>query len=219
MDALPQTQLGSPAFIRQHYLSRSIKLYMIGVIIVGLFVSYYGIEKYLEYSDKTTIVSESEKELVSLNQTNKIEGDAYTKVQTDYKDSDESMLKELALVFPSQENYTELTKIFDAYFLENNRTNNPIIATDMQFGTPIADKSGKYNILPISMNITASEANFYKFLSYVQDSGTLSKKLRLLDLKSVQMNFAEDDTGPAGANKNKIQFRAEIQAYFQKDKL
>lgn len=192
---------------------------MIGVIIVGLFVSYYGIEKYLEYSDKTTIVSESEKELVSLNQTNKIEGDAYTKVQTDYKDSDESMLKELALVFPSQENYTELTKIFDAYFLENNRANNPIIATDMQFGTPIADKSGKYNILPISMNITASEANFYKFLSYVQDSGTLSKKLRLLDLKSVQMNFAEDDTGPASANKNKIQFRAEIQAYFQKDTL
>lgn len=218
MDALPQTQLGSPAFIRQHYLSRSIKLYLIGVVILGLFVSYYGIEKYLEYSDKATIVGDSEKELVTLTQTKKDEGDSYAKVRTEYKTQDESMLKELALVFPSQENYTELTKIFDAYFLENNRATNPIIATDMQFGTPTKDKSGKYDVLPISMNITASEANFYKFLSFVQDSGTLSKKLRLLDLKSVQMNFAEDDTGTTSASKNKIQFRAEIQAYFQKDK-
>ncbi len=212
MESLPQTQLGSPAFIRQHYLSRSIKLYMIGVVIVGLLVSYYGIEKYLEYSDKVAIVNDSEKGLAGLTQTKKSDGDLATKVQTDYKEQDEEMRKGLALVFPSQENYTELTKIFDAYFLENNRVNNPIIATDMQFGTPAADTSGKYDVLPISMNITASEANFYKFLSFVQDSGTLTKKLRLLDLKSVQMNFAED------AGKHKIQFRAEISAYFQKDK-
>lgn len=192
---------------------------MIGVVIVGLLVSYYGIEKYLEYSDKVAIVTESEKELATLTQANKDEVTAYTKVQTDYKDQDEEMLKGLSLVFPSQENYTELTKIFDTYFLENNRTTNPIIATDMQFGTPTSDSSGKYDVLPISMNITASESNFYKFLSYIQDSGTLSKKLRLLDLKSVQMNFATDDSGSTGKGKNKIQFRAEISAYFQKDKL
>lgn len=217
MDALPQTQLGSPAFIRQHYLSRSIKLYLIGVVIAGLLVAYYGIEKYLEYSEKATIVSESETSLTALTETKKTDGDVYTKVQTEYKTQDEEMQKGLALVFPSAENYTELTKILDAYFKENNRGSESIIATDMQFGTPVADSGGKYDILPISMNITASEKNFYKFLSFIQDSGTLSKKLRLLDLKSVQMNFADDESGSA-SSKNKIQFRAEIQAYFQKDK-
>lgn len=209
------TQLGSPAFIRQHYLSRSVKLYMIGVIIVGLFVTYYGIEKYLEYSDKSTIVANSEQELVDLGKSKKLEADSFTTLASDSKTQHDTMIKELSAVFPSQENYTELTRIFDAWFLNTNRSNNPIVLTDMQFGALAADKSGKYDVLPISMNITSSEPNFYKFLSFVQDSGTLSQKVRLLNLKSVQMNFSDDTTSTV---KNQIQFRAEIQAYFQKDK-
>ena len=188
---------------------------MIGVIIVGLFVTYYGIEKYLEYSDKSTIVANSEQELVDLGKSKKLEADGFTALASDSKTQRDTMIKELSSVFPSQENYTELTRIFDAWFLNTNRSNNPIVLTDMQYGTPATDKSGKYDVLPISMNITSSEPNFYKFLSFVQDSGTLSQKVRLLNLKSVQMNFSDDTTATI---KNQIQFRAEIQAYFQKDK-
>jgi hypothetical protein len=66
------------------------------------------------------------------------------------------------------------------------------------------------------MNITSSEPNFYKFLQFVQDSGTLSKSIRLLTLKSIQMNFSEEDASKEG--RNALQFRADIDAYFQTDK-
>lgn len=190
-------------------------MYLIGCVLVGLLVSYFGIEKYLEYSEKSGIVSNSEENLTTLGGDKKLEADAHTKILTEYKDQNDAMNKSLSSVFPSQENYTELTKTFDEYFYANNRTNNPIIVTDMSFGAPLDDKSGKYQILPIAMNITSSESNFYKFLNFVQDSGTLSKSVRLLDLKSIQMNFSQEDSVNS---KSTIQFRADINAYFQTDK-
>lgn len=215
MDALPQQQLGSPAFIRQHYISRSIKLYLIVLVILGLGVAYYGIEKYLEYSDKSGVVTQSESLLVNLEQDSKKEQDDFTTTKTTYKDKDAELNIELSSVFPLRENYTELTKVFDEYFVSRNTSNNPIIATDIQYGTPTSEPGAKYDILPISMNISASESNFYDFLRFIQSSGTLSKKLRLLDLKSIQLNFSEDDSA---TSKKTIQFRAEVNAYFQKAK-
>ncbi len=216
MDALPQ-ELGSPAFIRQHYISRSVKLYAILLVFVALGVAYYGIEKYLEYSDKNTVVAQSDAFVSQLEKDNKKEADAYTAAQVLYKDTDASMNKELASVFPLEEDYTSLTKEFDDYFFSYNKKkgNDPVVVTDIQYGSPTSDASAKYDILPISMNITASENGFYDFLRFVQSSGTLSKKLRLLDLKSIQLNFNSDDTGSA---KSTIQFRANLSAYFQKTK-
>ncbi len=215
MDALPTQQLGSPAFIRQHYISRSIKLYLIMLVILGLGVSYYGIERYLEYSDKSTVVTQSEGLLSNLEKDSKKEQDDFTATKTTYKDKDTELNTELSSVFPLKENYTDLTKVFDEYFVSKNSSNNPIIATDIQYGTPTSEPGSKYDILPISMNISASESNFYDFLRFIQNSGTLSKKLRLLDLKSIQLNFSDDTSS---TNKNTIQFRAEVSAYFQKAK-
>lgn len=216
MDALPQ-ELGSPAFIRQHYISRSIKLYAILLVFVALGVIYYGVEKYLEYSDKNTVVTQSNAFVSQLEKDNKKEADAYAAAQALYKDTDASMNKELASVFPLEEDYTSLTKEFDDYFFNYNKKkgNDPVVVTDIQYGSPTSDASAKYDVLPISMNITASENGFYDFLRFVQSSGTLSKKLRLLDLKSIQLNFNSDDTGSA---KSTIQFRANLSAYFQKTK-
>ncbi len=209
------TQIGSPAFIRQHYLSRSIKLYLIGIVIVGLGVAYYGIESFLDYSEKRGVVEQSQSLLANLTKEQKKEMDGLNAIKVEYKDRDAAMEGELNSVFPIQENYTEVTKILDDYFFSKNKPSNPLIATDVQFGSPVSEAGSKYDILPISMNITASEANFYDFLRFVQGSGTLSKKLRLLDLKSIQLNFSEDESASA---KKSIQFRAEVSAYFQKTK-
>lgn len=206
------TQIGSPAFIRQHYLSRSITLYLIGILIVGLLVTGFGIEKFLELMEKGDVVTKSEELMVALEQDKKKEEDSYTSIKTEYKERDASLDTELASVFPSAENYTDLTKTLDDYFAKKNKT-GPMIATDIQYGAPTTDKSSKYDILPISMSITASETNFYDFLRFIQNSGTLSTKLRLMDLRSIQLNFSEENDADS---KKTIQFRAEISAYFLK---
>lgn len=222
MDAMSSSQLGTPAFIRQHYISRSIKLYMIALVIVGLGLLYFGIEKYLEYNDKSTVVTESDALLGSLTADHKKEADEFAAIQASYKEADLTLNKELASVFPLTEDYTSLTKEFDDYLYTYNKKNatDPVVATNIQYGAATTDAAAKYSILPISMDISSSEAGFYDFLRFVQSSGTLSKKLRLLDLKSIQLNFS--DSGSANSSgklsKSTIQFRADLSAYFQKAK-
>mgnify|MGYP001620111502 CR=1 FL=1 len=208
------TQIGSPAFIRQHYLSRSITLYLICILLVGLLVAGFGTEKFLELTEKSEVVQRSEELMGALERDKQKEEATHTSIKTEYKDRDASLDTELANVFPSAENYTDLTKTLDDYFAKKNKV-SPMVATDIQYGAPTTDKSSKYDILPISMSITASEPNFYDFLRFIQNSGTLSTKLRLMDLKSIQLNFSEENDADS---KKTIQFRAEINAYFQKSK-
>lgn len=210
----PSTQLGSPAFIRQHYIRRSIKLYLILLVLIVLGVAYFGVEKYFEYSDKSSVVTQSESLLSQLEKDAKKEQDDYTAIKTDYKDANSALALELGEVFPLDENYTKLTKAFDDYFVKN--TNNKSVANDIQYGTPVSEPGSKYDVLPITMNIVTSEANFYDFLRFVQSSGTLSKKLRLIDLKSIQLNFSDDSGSGGSSGKSSIQFRATLNAYFQK---
>jgi hypothetical protein len=79
--------------------------------------------------------------------------------------------------------------VLDGFFKKHNRANDPIIATDLQFDQPHADPNNQFLVLPFTVNIESSEANFYRFLAYIESSGTLSGNVRLMDIQSIQMNF------------------------------
>lgn len=205
--------ISSPAFIRQHYLKRSIRLYIIGIVIVGLAVAYISIEQYLQLSETRTIVATQQQTIDRLEKDQQQSSLFLSQTKERYKDLQATMNKELAIVFPYDEQYTLLTKEFDAYFLQHNRTTNPIVVTDLTFGTPAASKDNTYMTLPIQMNISSSEDNFFKFLAYIQQSGTLADKVRLINLKATQLTFSDDT---ADSQKRHIQFRVDLEAYFQK---
>lgn len=211
MNQLPN-ELASPTFIRQHYLSRKIKLYLMGTVLLALAVSYVGVERYMEYADKLDVVTAMTSRLADLTREQKKTSDQLTKLKSDNKDQDLAMRGQLEEVFPSDEKYTDLTRLFDSYFKEHHTQANKIIATDLQFGTAAASSDNNYDVLPVSMNITSSEKNFYDFLAFIQRSGTLSKKIRLMEANSIQLNFPDADSG----NANELQYRVDLNAYFQK---
>jgi len=70
------------------------------------------------------------------------------------------------------------------------------------------------------MTIASSQENFNKFLQYVEQSGSLLGKTRLMDIQSIHLSFGEDESGESGvkvtnSNSELINFSVKIHAYFQ----
>ena len=91
---------------------------------------------------------------------------------------------------------------------------NPFILTDLQFEDPVHDPENRYTVLPFSVAIESSEENFYRFLDFVDSSGVLAGKIRLMNIASIQLNFPDDDSE---ISRKRINFSAQLQAYSQKN--
>lgn len=113
----------------------------------------------------------------------------------------------LKTVFPAVDNYTELTRAFDAFEQELNRTKSPFVISSIEYQDAQVDPEGNYKFLPLRMNITSSRDNFAKFLRYVETSGSILGNVRLMDIQSIHMSFGDDE--------DSVNFSVKIHAYFQ----
>ena len=202
---------GTPSAIRQHYYSRKIKIYLFVIILITLWLGFYGVEKYLEYSRKIAVAAEAEKFIQDVDPVLSAEHADNAKIKEDYAEFSDSMNGEIAKIFPTTEEYTDLTRLLDDFFKQNNLSNNPIIATDLQFSQSVKDPKSQYMILPFSINIESSEKNFYKFLSFIESSGSLAGKIRLMDIESIQLNFSQDEEN--NGKPKRMRFSAKLRAY------
>ena len=73
------------------------------------------------------------------------------------------------------------------------------------------DPDGEYKYLPLRMTISASRENFTKFMQYIEKSGSLLGKVRLMDIQSINLSFSEGDS----IESESINFSVKINAYFQ----
>lgn len=197
--------------IRTRQLSRTIKVYLGLSILIAFAVGVYTVERFLEFMDKRKITANFETMTTDLERTKMQEEAEFKDAAGKFQETKNAVILQLADIFPTQEDYTELTRVFDNFFVENNTFTNPIFASDLKFGASKLDDTKQYNILPFSMTITASEENFFKFLEFVQNSGALTGKIRLMDVQSIKINFRDE-----GKTVKEINFNVNMNAYFQK---
>ena len=117
-------------------------------------------------------------------------------------------LSELEKVFPTDSEKTNFTRFIDDYFFRNNFLSNEIFLKSMVYGQ--ASAMDGYYVMPVSMSITSSKNNFMNFLKYVESSGALQSNVRVMDIKSIDVTFREDD------NKNRLyDYRISLNVYYQ----
>lgn len=129
------------------------------------------------------------------------------------------LAKKLANILPPDENYTDLTRQLDQYFIDHDKAGNPIFQSSLRFGkgTAFPGLTG-VSALSMSMNLEATRDNFYKFLDFVDNSGSLETGTRLMDINSIQLNFPEG--GEVVKNlKQDLNFTVEMNAYYQTPKV
>lgn len=200
------------------YKSRQFQVKFYGVLCVILliiigFYSYTNITKVLNM--RTEISTYNQLHGVLAENSGRVDDELET-IKLENTDLVKTIQSERNVVLPETENHTALTRALEKFANEIHRSKNPFTINSLQYQTPQQPKEENYKILPFKITIHSSYDNFFKFLKYVEDSGTLSDKTRLIDIQEIIINFVSPQ-GTAGniSGADEINFNVSMHAYFQ----
>lgn len=194
---------------------RASNLYFFLALIVLAGAVAYGVFQYQIFQAENQAIEDNNSRLTALTSTVQKASSEFKQFAEERAKRQAELTKKLANILPQDENYTELTRQLDNYFIENDKVGNPFFQSSLRFGkgTAIAGVSG-VSTLPVSMNLEGTRDNFYKFLNFVNSSGSLETGTRLMDIHSIQLNFKEG--GEVVKNpKQEINFTVEMSGYYQ----
>ncbi|MBP9770797.1 hypothetical protein KBC97_01405 [Candidatus Gracilibacteria bacterium] len=189
-----------------------IRTYAILCLLFVSLMGFYTYSKWTDYQLARQGIAQNKNFIASL--TNNVTTE---KAVADIKNEESVQLnkdiaQKLKVIFPTVDDYTNLTKQMDAYEVQLSTKSNPFEVSNIDYQDPI--KNDTYSILPMRMSIRSSRDNFTKFLHMVENSGSLKENKRLMDISSIRLNFENNDQN-SGASEI-ISFSVQINAYFQK---
>lgn len=152
----------------------------------------------------------------ALATTNSRIDEELTTVKEENIELNQTIQEERDVVFPKGENHTSLTRTLEQFANDTHRSKSPFMISNLHYQTPQESEDGDYMILPFKLTIHSSYENFFKFLEYVSNSGTLSDKTRLIDIQQIVINFVSPQ-GTQGnlSGQDEINFNVSMQAYFR----
>lgn len=209
--------MDSPSFIKNRALRRNIQAYWILIMVITALMGYYSYLKFTELLTKSDAVNEQTSLFSSLESTLSSEESEYKNLLEEKKELYEKLDGEIKNVLPKGENYTNLTRELDAFFLGLSKTTNPIFVSNLQYGAAHSDESGKFSVLPITLTIESSKENFFKFLDYIENSGSLTSKVRLMTVESIRINFQKETKENSSKVEESVSLNVNLNSYFQTD--
>ncbi len=187
-------------------IKNKIEIFLALVLLAGLGVfGYFKVMAYLDvyqYNEDIQVSVIKAQEDIS-----DLEG-SVTEAKLVFQETNTAKSEEVAGVFPDGEDLNSLTRAFDEFAVENNFSNNPFFISSISYQESVDSEDSQYMVLPFSMKVESSEDNFYKFLEYIETSGSLDNQIRLMAIDNVSISLGgEDDV---------LSYSLELNAYFQK---
>lgn len=136
--------------------------------------------------------------------------DQYQGIKADVLVSRMSAEQDLNLVFPTNENITDLNRLFDDFAVRNNFKSNPFFISTISYGSVTEDVEKNYRVVPVSINMKTSKSNMVEFLEFVNDSGSLKSGVRLMSVEDLNVIYPTDFGG-------EYNVRMTINAYFSRE--
>lgn len=203
-------QSSTSAALIQRSFDQTRKSYRVLTLLLILVLAGVGTWKGRELTGMMQAISQNEAKVNELqrglDEAQKIYTDSRTKYVADLSEFDGKMNK----VIPAGEAYTDLTRSLDLYFERNFSANNPIVASGLRYGKGQAVKNSSFFLLPTSLTITSSKDNFFKFLRYIEDSGSLENSVRFMEVDSIRVNFSEGKESVED-----VSFTVDLKAYYR----
>lgn len=185
-------------------------------IVIGLFLGYYlftNVSLFLEMRGEIDSLKTLHN---ALQDTDKRLDGEMDNIKEGNEELVTAVAEELDYAFPETENHTLLTRTIESFSNDLNRTKNPFLISNLQYLEPQVSEDGDYMVLAFKMTIHSSHDNFIKFLEYVEDSGTLSEKTRLMDIQSIVINFVSPQGSQGNiSGKDEINFNVSMNSYFR----
>lgn len=186
------------------------RTYMMLCLIVAALIGYYSYNKWFEYKILKDGIIQNKATVTEIKDKAVNERAAYETKKVSFDQTNKEIEQKLAVIFPENDDYTDLTRQIDEFEHELAKKNNPFEVSNIDYMAIATTDS--YSILPMRMNINSSMGNFTKFLHLIETSGSLDESVRLMDISSIRLNFENTDSGKS----ENINFAVQINAYFQK---
>jgi len=187
---------------RKNY-GRSIGTFAFLTVVVLVAAGVYGYTQFSKLTEVNDALAKGQSTLSQLQTAEKRISSDYAAIKSVYDDNFNTIKESINAVYPSEEQYTDLTRLLDEFMAANNQeTLNPIFMSDLKFSAPRIDKENDYAVLPFTISLTTTRDNFEKFLEFVESSGSLDTGIRLMEVKKIsisfpsqELEFDDDDTG------------------------
>jgi hypothetical protein len=193
-----------------------IQVYGVLSVILLLVFGYFTYTNTMKMLDMRSQAASYENLHSSLTVTeNRIE-EEYLNVKDENRELSQQIRNELQLVFPKNENHTVLTRTLDQLANDLHRSLEPFMINNLQYMSPQEAEDDGFLVLPFKMTIHSSYDNFFAFLRYIQNSGSLNDQTRLIDMPSIVINFVTPAGGEGNISGTKeINFNVSANAYFR----
>lgn len=134
----------------------------------------------------------------------------YDTIKLEVSSARETAAQELSVVFPTKENLTTLTRLFDDFSVKNNFASNPFFISSLSYDTALMSDEGNYRMVPVRLNIESSKKNLSKFLETIETSGSLEGEVRLMSVEDIKIQYPNEFGGS-------YDVQVEIYAYFSQE--
>lgn len=158
-----------------------------------LFTTWYGYSKVGELSLVKADLTEADSILFFLEGESAEVMDEFQSAQKSFQEMVLSNEEKIALVLPEEESLTDLTRLFDDFALKNHYKSNPFFISQLTYGAVEDHLEGGYRELPITMALEISENNLFKFLQFVETSGSVEEGDRLIALEAIALQLRENE--------------------------
>lgn len=163
-------------------------LILLGAIAYGVFQWYEREALLLEANTFSTEANN----LTSMSKT--LTAD-YQAIKADVTADRETAEQELSLVFPTSEDLTTLTRLFDDFAVKNNFAGNPLFISSITYDTVQTSEDGAYRFVPVNIDLKSSKKNLSKFLEYIETSGSFEGEIRLMSVADMSITYPAEFGG------------------------
>jgi cell division protein FtsB len=174
-------------------LNQSIVQFAIITLVILVVGAYFGYKHYTEYQSATAALEEESAKISELKAAADQTKQSYLTLKKEMDAENVTVNQAIEQILPSNEDFTNLARELDKYFLNTANTANPMFLSNLSFDEPVIANDSELAILPLKMSFDANETSFKNFLKFIENSGDLNEKTRLLDIVSITFNYVAND--------------------------
>ena len=170
------------------------------IVVLLAVAGYFGFTKYQELANAQGAVSVEQANLADMKTFEKQIAGQYSALNSTFYEDFRSIRSAVEGIFPSEENYTRITQNLDSFVIDLNKKSPSIFMSNLKFNKPRLDIDHGYGVLPFTLSLSTTRSNFERMLKYAESSGALTDASRILDVRSISINFPGQGASSAGSS-------------------
>ncbi len=196
------------------------KNYLAMTLVAILTFGAYGYFQYTKWSGTQQAIAQAQSTIEKLRNDSAQYESQYRDLKKSYDEDFKSINDSMTAIYPSEENYTSMTRLLEGFVQQQNKSFDPMDLSDVKYGRPRLDPKTEYAILPVTLTLFTTRSNLEKFLTFVKNSGSLDNGVRLMDVRALSISFPSQSQTVASStdpgSSEVLNVSVSLNAYYQK---